>query len=169
MRRSLTIVVLTFVLLVVAAAAGAVVFNQELMRGAGPAFGAAGPTPTPPFARFTAADVVQAFRNFGLETEDAHPLSAENFKAFYGDVPLGKGQVAAFLDQPSGHTLGHILVFDNPTDEDATLQYLQGHESPVVIYRKTQIRNANLILVMYVYYKDSPDLSAYNAAFIGLR
>ncbi len=169
MRRGTVILLLTLSLLAILAAGGAVFFGQSLVRPADRVFGAPGPTPTPPFARFSAAQVVATFRSFGLAAEDAHPLAAQDQQAFYGDVPLGQGQVAAFLDPPNGGTSGHLLVFDNATDEDTAWQYLQSHAWQGPLYRRSQLRNANLILVFVFISAEPPDLSSYNAAFIGLR
>jgi len=169
MRRGSVILLLTLALLAIVAAGGAVFFGQSLVRPGERASGPPGPPATPPFARFTAADVVATFRSFGLPAENAHPLSAENQQAFYGDVPLGRGQVAAFLDPPSGGTFGHVLVFDNAPDQETAWQYLQRHAWSGAFIKRSQIRNANLILVFLFSSKNPPDLSSYNAAFIGLR
>ncbi len=127
-------------------------------------------TDATPVRRFTAAQVVATFRGFGLPTEDPHPLSAEIVKYFYGDVPLGHGQVVNFLNRQNTGASGDLLVFDNAADQETAWAYLQEH--PIVNYfvQRSQLRNANLILVFfYVSNTPPPELTTYDAAFIGLR
>jgi hypothetical protein len=60
-------------------------------------------------------------------------------------------------------------VFDNAADQETTWAYLQEHPWTGAFMKRTQLRNTNLILVFVFISKNPPDLSTYNAAFIGMR
>jgi hypothetical protein len=124
----------------------------------------AAPIPTPPFVRYTAAQIVGSFQGAGLVAGGAVPMDP----AILPGRPT-VGQPYTFLyRERDAVPFGHLIMLGSPADIPAWTAYLDQYDySP--IYADRYLIHGNVILVFsYSHKSKPPDMDRYFAVFAGL-
>lgn len=133
-------------------------------------------TPTPVFARYSALDVVEIFRQYGIAASNPVPPSASSnlFKGpgNYSSAPLGSGSPFVFTPEPRAARVlaqSYLIVFTNSGDLEATWIYLTRNPERGPFFYTEIYRNANVIMLLLFKGYASPELDPYIVAFSGMK